>query len=354
VDFKNGLNLGTNAVATRTINVIDNPNSSADIARISGNITETTAGMGLLKGGAGTLELTGNNTYTGGTTVSTGTLMVNNTSGSGTGSGTVSVTSAPGTTLGGTGTVSGAVTVNGNIAPGSVAPDPLTGTLTTGAVDLNGNLVVEINGASADKLVSTGAIDLTGAELLVSELAGGFTAPSYVIAEGTSVVGTFDTVSAGYNVSYTPTQVILTKVAAAGYDSWKTLPANGLTAGVNDGLNDDPDFDGISNLLEFVLGGIPAGTGAADPSILPTQSLTPTALVLEFDRDELSDGDVTLKVQWSTDLATWGSPDEVAIGGASAGIVTVTENGAAPDTIEVAIPRGTNTKLFARVLVTRP
>lgn len=311
--------------------------------------------LNLARSGTGTQILTGANTYQGTTTVSGGgKLIINNTSGSGTGTGAVSVTSAPGTTLGGSGTVAGAVTINGNIAPGSVAPDPLTGTLTTGAVDLNGNLVVEINGASADKLVSTGAIDLTGSTLLVSELAGGFTAPSYVIAEGTSITGTFATVPAGYNVSYTGTQAILTKVAAAGYDSWKTLPANGLTAGVNDGVNDDPDFDGISNLLEFVLGGIPAGAGAADPSILPAQSLTPTTLVLDFDRDELSDGDVTLKVQWSNDLATWGSPNEVTVGAASAGIVTVTENGAAPDTIQVAIPRGSNTRLFARVLVTRP
>ena len=117
VDFKNGLNLGTNAVATRTINVIDNPNSSADIARISGNITETTAGMGLLKTGTGTLELTGNNTYTGGTTVSTGTLMVNNTSGSGTGTGSLLVSA--GATLGGSGAIAGITTISGILAPGN-------------------------------------------------------------------------------------------------------------------------------------------------------------------------------------------------------------------------------------------
>jgi autotransporter-associated beta strand protein len=75
VDFQNGLNLGNGAVATRTITVIDNPDSSADIARISGNITETTAGMGLLKDGNGTLELTGNNSYTGTTTINAGTLQ---------------------------------------------------------------------------------------------------------------------------------------------------------------------------------------------------------------------------------------------------------------------------------------
>ena len=33
------------------------------------------------------------------------------------------------------------------------------------------------------------------------------------------------------------------------YTSWATSPAQGLTVGVNDGPTDDPDHDGISNLL---------------------------------------------------------------------------------------------------------
>ncbi len=50
------------------------------------------------------MTLTGANMYSGGTTVSGGTLRVNNASGSGTGTGAVNVT---GGTLGGTGTISG-------------------------------------------------------------------------------------------------------------------------------------------------------------------------------------------------------------------------------------------------------
>ena len=57
---------------------------------------------GLTKAGAGILELTGNNDYTGGTIVNAGTLLANNTSGSGTGTGSVTVNSTG--TLGGTGT----------------------------------------------------------------------------------------------------------------------------------------------------------------------------------------------------------------------------------------------------------
>jgi fibronectin-binding autotransporter adhesin len=76
-------------------------------------------GSSLAKSGLGSLKLTNANTYTGGTTVSTGTLLVNNTAGSGTGTGAVAVNA--GATLGGTGTIAGAVTVNsgGHIAPGT-------------------------------------------------------------------------------------------------------------------------------------------------------------------------------------------------------------------------------------------
>jgi autotransporter-associated beta strand protein len=59
---------------------------------------------GIEKVGAGWVELTGANTYSGGTTISAGTLAVNNTTGSGTGTGNVVVKT--GGTLAGTGTLS--------------------------------------------------------------------------------------------------------------------------------------------------------------------------------------------------------------------------------------------------------
>lgn len=85
----------------------------------SGVIANGAAGMTLTKTGAGTQILTGASTYSGGTTVSTGTLLVNNTTGSGTGSGTVTV--SLGATFGGTGPVSGATTINGNYSSGTPA-----------------------------------------------------------------------------------------------------------------------------------------------------------------------------------------------------------------------------------------
>jgi autotransporter-associated beta strand protein len=59
--------------------------------------------------GSGVTTLNAANTYSGGTTVTAGKLLVNNSTGSGTGSGTVSVLS--GATLGGSGTIGGTTTV---------------------------------------------------------------------------------------------------------------------------------------------------------------------------------------------------------------------------------------------------
>src|SRR6478672_8033883 len=107
-------------------------------------------GGSLIKLDSGTLTLTGNNIYTGGTAVNGGTLLVNNTSGSGTGTGNLTVSNA-GTTLGGTGfMVSGGVSVGAgaNIAPGNGGNN--TGILTAGQLTLlpNSNFRVDINGTT--------------------------------------------------------------------------------------------------------------------------------------------------------------------------------------------------------------
>ncbi|MSU56820.1 MAG: hypothetical protein EXS35_01310 [Pedosphaera sp.] len=82
---------------------------------------------------AGRTILTGANSYSGGTVVSGGTLLVNNSFGSGTGSGFVAISNTG--TLGGSGTISGPVLCAGVISPGQSA-----GTLTLGGgLDLSGS-----------------------------------------------------------------------------------------------------------------------------------------------------------------------------------------------------------------------
>lgn len=108
------------------ITVADATGSSAADLTISNSLRNGSgdySGNGAItKAGAGTLRLTAANTYSGGTTVSTGTLEVNNTTGSGTGTGTVTVNT--GATLAG----------DGSITAGSNNYVHLNGTLQVGAI----------------------------------------------------------------------------------------------------------------------------------------------------------------------------------------------------------------------------
>jgi fibronectin-binding autotransporter adhesin len=82
----------------------------------SNNLSTTFSGTiqdfgSLEKIGTGTLTLSGKNSYSYGTTVTSGILLVSNSSGSGTGIGAVSVNAG---TLSGSGTIAGPVTVGTN------------------------------------------------------------------------------------------------------------------------------------------------------------------------------------------------------------------------------------------------
>jgi autotransporter-associated beta strand protein len=84
----------------------------------SGIISNGSGGSALSvdKVGTGTMTVTGANTYTGTTTISAGSLMVNNTTGSGTGTGSVVVRNNA--FLGGTGTIAGATQFEGGSTHG--------------------------------------------------------------------------------------------------------------------------------------------------------------------------------------------------------------------------------------------
>jgi autotransporter-associated beta strand protein len=125
----------------------------------------------LTKIGSGTTTLTGANLYEGGTTVTAGTLLVNNHAGSGTGTGTVSVT---GGTFGGNGTVSGDVIVgtgNGGgaiFAPAAGSDFPAiftTEKTVTFQADSAYNCLVRGNGRSAlsDQAAAAGVTINSGA-----------------------------------------------------------------------------------------------------------------------------------------------------------------------------------------------
>jgi autotransporter-associated beta strand protein len=96
-------------------------NTNGKLLEITGSgvnrITGTISGTGSLAVSGGTLELTGANSYSGETRVHSGTLVLNNLSGSATGTGTLRV--AAGATLAGAGFSSSSSIISGALSPGN-------------------------------------------------------------------------------------------------------------------------------------------------------------------------------------------------------------------------------------------
>jgi len=104
----------------------------------SGVIEENSEGMtgALTKIGHGILTLTSDNTYTGGTTIEGGKLVIGNQSGSGTGSGPVSVTRGK---LGGSGIIAGETTIGTGSGRGAFL-SPAAGTTVQAALTIQSAL----------------------------------------------------------------------------------------------------------------------------------------------------------------------------------------------------------------------
>jgi len=140
---------------------------------ISGTVSGSNS---ITKTGSGTMILTGTNTYGGGTIVSAGTLLVNNTGGGGTGPGAVSA--APGTTLGGHGILEGpvAITDGGVFSPGGGVG---TLTISNNLTFSNASVLQYELGTNSDLTVVSGNLMLDGV-LNITD-AGGFTNGTYTL-----------------------------------------------------------------------------------------------------------------------------------------------------------------------------
>jgi fibronectin-binding autotransporter adhesin len=209
----NDINLGGGTI---TASVSTNIFLPSELTGTNGNVNFNTNGNtlavsgpmsgpgGFTKSGAGVLELTNANTYTGSTTVNAGTLRVNNSFGSATGSGNVTI--AAGARLEGTGTIGegfGAVaaSISGKIAPGNgPGPGTLTMNLGTGALNLvgavtgpgTGALEFELGPTSDLIVLTTGGLTIGTGVLELDDflftLLGGFAQGDYVLIDGNSPI----------------------------------------------------------------------------------------------------------------------------------------------------------------------
>jgi autotransporter-associated beta strand protein len=155
------------------------------------------------------------------------------------------------------------------------------------------------------------------------------------------------------------TGVVLGTYVATPYQTWATTgsftnPFTNTLPGV------DFDNDGLSNLLEFVLGGDPTISQA---DIAPTVSTSGGNLVMTFKRSDASElaPAVTVKVELSTDLSFSTPADDITIGPATdagpiapSGASYTVSNSGGFDTIVLTIPQGAAPKNFARIKAIQP
>jgi autotransporter-associated beta strand protein len=220
--------------------LIGGKNTAATFAGQIKDADVTTA----VKTGSGVWTLTGANSFTGGMIVSNGTLLVNNTTGSGTGSGAVEV--LPGATLGGSGVIAGAVTIeaDGTLSPGSsIGRLTFSNTLTLAEASIT---VIEINQAlgTNDAVVCGGSVSFDG-ELVVTNLAGTLAAgDAFPIFSAASYSGDFVAIIGSPGPSL----------------EWRFNPTNGVLSVISTAPPTAPTFDSFAisgGLPTFVIGGVP-------------------------------------------------------------------------------------------------
>lgn len=187
--------------------------------------------------GTGTFVLTANNTYNGTTTVSAGTLRVDQSATiSGTGTGNVQVTGGTlGGTLGGTGRVAGGVTVQ---AGGRLYPGTNVGTVDATPLKVGGGITVQSNGVVAVDLGSTAGmadnVSIDGPSAILNFLTG----------------AKLQLGAAGFNRAVANSYTLFSLPAGSGVN----IQANGLTVAPGGVLG------------QFVQGTGPSGTVTIDPS----------------------------------------------------------------------------------------
>ncbi len=180
---------GANGSAAGAALFVDTAVAQVNISSGTSTVSESIGGTGgIEKLGAGTLVLSGTNTYTGTTEVAAGTLAVSGSIASG------ATTVDGGATLTGGGTINGGVVNNGNVAPGDPTTMTVNGNYTQNS---GGNLQVQINnlgttpGVNNSLLVVAGAANIAGT-VEIQPAAGTYAAGSqYTFLQAGHLSGAF-------------------------------------------------------------------------------------------------------------------------------------------------------------------
>jgi len=325
------IDLGTGTLRAGT----DNGSST-----FSGLITGTGP---VFKLGTGIWTLEGNNTYSGTTTVSAGSLTVNG--------------SQPGSSVivNGTATLMGDGVVKNLSVFGSLRPGNSPAILTTGNLSFTsqGDFFVELNGATAgsgyDQVKVSGTVTLASATLhpTLGFPPGSNSSFTIIDNDGSDpVANTFNGLAEGaaltidgipFQISYTGgtgNDVTLT-ARLTPLEAWRLLHFGTINNSGNAADNFDFDKDGLVNLLEFAFGFDPKQNSAGQ---LPSGKIIGSNFVMSFTRPADVSG-ITYGAEWSTTLSSW---------------TNIPDSDPSPTGFTFSIPIGSNTRLFMRPKVTNP
>ncbi len=265
-------NSSTSADSVLSINAASPQTYSGAIADVLGSGTRKVSVV--LDGGTQTLA--GTNTYTGPTTLNSGTLVV---------SGSLATTALEvknTATLAGTGPLGGNVAVrSGGRQAFEIAAS--TGTqvvrMITGSLTLDSGNILDLTAAAPPAI---------GGPYILLTASGGIAGTPGVV----NLNGLTGTVTKNGN------NLELTVTAASGFSSWITGTfANGTVPGGQQGTNDDPDGDGVSNLVEYAVAGL-------DPTVSNGSVGSFAASTFTVSKRQPLASDITYAIEESTDLGS--------------------------------------------------
>jgi autotransporter-associated beta strand protein len=211
------------------------------------------------------------------------------------------------------------------------------GTLSLGTATLADGSTVSIAGTGAAKLDLPHNEEDTVAVLLID----GVPQPAGIYGSSASAAPVPD------DVHFSGSGTLKVTTSGNAYQTWAALNGIPGASGAT-----DSDGDGISNAIEFVIGGDPSGPDSNSSALLPTIDISdPVYVDFVFRRtDEAAESEHY--VQYGSDLAGWttaepGEPVEGPV------VITETDDfyGAGIDRVTVRIPRALaeGSKMFARL-----
>lgn len=275
----------------------------------AGLIANGTGFAALTKVGTGSLTLSGANTYSGATQIAGGKLIVAGSLGATAVEVQNSATLDVGNNTAGNAALGASVTVNsGGHLAFHLAGTQVTRTL-TGTLALNG--VVDITAATTPA---------DGTSYTLATTTGSIT--------GTPTLGTLTGVTGTLSV-VGGNSLVFTVGSASGYGTWATSKGLDGTVGHENGALDDPNHNGLTNVVEYVLNGDPLN-GESLALIVPTLDASGSNFVFSFTRREESAHDTTQVFQYGNNLSGWTTLNitpptavEVELGTPSGGLQTV-------------------------------